>query len=621
MSASGSSATGPYFSTRKNLNVAQLLLEYLRLEGVTKLFGIPGAAIVQLKYELHERRDIFDYVVCRHETGAVYIAHGYAIVADALGVVLATAGPGATNALTGAMNAQAAGAPMLVITGEVGRQNFGRAYLQAGIDARLNVDAIYQNAVQNSAVIASQSDFVTLFQQALRDARNVPGRAAHISLPVDVAWECVQTGQKDAQGNNLIQLPLTPECYRACPSGTDSARIASALDNLLGADRPLLFLGNGVRRALHDPARRAAFSAFVERFAIPVMTTPDGKGIFPESHPLSLRNYGMTACNWPQLYMHPDGAPSYDALLVLGSSLGELATTIKLKAVYSTTLLPSRHCIQIDLDQGVIGRNFPITLGIVADVGASIDALCALGGERPVPAGAAARRAAVAAIKQDPDSAFINAAWRNASTAPVNPAAMMRVINEEMTAGHIFIDAGNCVGWSLNNLIVDPPLHYHSALGMGPMGFGVGAVIGGKMAAPGQACLAIVGDGAFMMHGAELSTAAQNRIGAVWVVLYDNDLAMASQAMATAFPPAGQWFDYYQLGAPDLVQFAAGLGADAVRVGPAEGPEAFRAALRLALRRADADKKPQAIIVHIDPHVAPPYGGGVIGPPQCGPTE
>ncbi len=620
MSASDAApGDSPFYIEKKNLTVSQLLLDYLGLEGVTKLFGVPGAAIVPLNYELHEQRRSFDFVVCRHETGAAYIAHGYSIVADALGVVITTTGPGATNALTGAMNAQSAGAQLLVITGEVGRKYAGRGYLQAGIDARLDVNAIYQNAVQTSVLVADQSDFATLFEQALRDARTLPGRTAHVSLPVDVAGACVETGQKDAQGNNIILLPKSPDRYRATPSGTDPARIAAALDALLAADRPLFFLGNGARPALRDAARRNAFTAFIEKFAIPVMTSPDGKGIFPETHALSLRNYGMTACNWPQLYMHPTDAAGYDALMVLGSSLGELAT-MTMTELYSQSLLPSRDFIQVDLDQSVIGRNFPITLGIVADVGGSIDAMCRAGADRPAPAGAADRRAIVAAIKRNPDSAFYNADWRNSTAAPVNPAAMMRVIGEEMTQGHIFIDAGNSVGWSLNNLVVSPPLHYHSALGMGPMGYGVAAVVGGKMAARDEACLAIVGDGDFLMHGTEVSTAAQYRVGAVWLVLDNNDLAMSSQAMAIAYPPPRQWFDYYRLGAPDLVQFAAGLGADAVRVTSTEGPEVFRDALRLALRCADADNKPQVIIVHVDPHVGPPYGGVVVGPPKCGPA-
>jgi acetolactate synthase-1/2/3 large subunit len=189
-----------------------------------------------------------------------------------------------------------------------------------------------------------------------------------------------------------------------------------------------------------------------------------------------------------------------------------------------------------------------------------------------------------------------------------------------MTSGHVFIDAGNCVGWSLNNMVVDPPLHYRSALDMGPMGFGVGAVIGGKLGAPDQHCLAIVGDGAFMMHGAEVSTAAQNRVGAIWVVLYDNDLSMVSQGMAELFPPGQPWADYYKLGNPDLVKFSEGLGARAVAIMPDQGAAQFQAELRAALKRATADRQPQVIIAYIDTVAMPPYGWPKAPIPDCGPA-
>jgi len=167
---------GIFYTEQLNLNVAQLLLKYLKLEGVSKIFAVPGAALIYVLYEIRNWADEFDLIVCRQETGAAYMAHGYAVVADALGVVMTTTGPGATNALTGAVNAQASGAPLLLITGEVGQQYFGRAYLQAGIDARLNVDGIYENAVQSTAVISSQSNFQTLFESALRAARSRPSR-------------------------------------------------------------------------------------------------------------------------------------------------------------------------------------------------------------------------------------------------------------------------------------------------------------------------------------------------------------------------------------------------------------------------------------------------------------
>jgi acetolactate synthase-1/2/3 large subunit len=590
-----------------DMTVARLLLEYLKLEGATRIFGIPGGALVFVINELKRQSDIFDFCICRHETGAAYIAHGYSRVSGRLGVVMTTAGPAATNALTGTMNSQASSCAVLHISGEVPQVYFGEGYLQEGIDAKLDIGTIYRNAVQSSAVISSASNFGTLFRQALRDSQTQPPRAAHISLPNDVAGTCVRG----------ITFPASTSNYRTTPTCTDLAAVSSTFGELAAAVRPLLFLGNGARHALQDDARLRRFTALVEKFVIPVMTTPDAKGIFPETHPYSLRNYGMTGCAWPDMYIGKPADPDhFDSLLVIGSSLGELATSVVATDHYSKNLLPKSSFTQVDLDQSVIARDFPITRGIVADAGATIDALCDVADStQPDAGGVAARKALLERIRQT--SPFADPAGRNSDASPVHPAALVRVMNEVLYRGHIFIDAGNCVGWSLNNLVVDPPLRYHSSLDMGPMGFAVGAVIGGRIAAPDAPCVALVGDGAFMMHGAEISTAAQNRVGAIWIVLNDNDLAMVSQGMAELFPPPGSWKDYYKLGAPDLVKFSEGLGAQAVAIAPDQGPEAFRTALQTAIRQADELSRPQVIVVHIDTGPMPPYGWPHMKEPDC----
>lgn len=606
-------ASTAFVNLQSNLNVAQLLLEYLKLEGVSKIFGIPGGTVIYILNELKKQQDHFQFVVCRHETGAVYIAHGYSWVTDGLGVVLTTSGPAATNALTGSINAQTSCAPLLTITGEVPQQFFGQAYLQEGAEARLDLNAVFKNAVQYSTIISSPVNFATLLQQALRSARSLPNRAAHISLPNNVAAASAATGP-----NGTTPVPISTRTYRVLPSGADPEQIEKAFDALTRSKRPLIFLGNGSRRALRDPNRLEAFKAFVDKFAIPVMTTPDAKGIFPETHAMSLRNYGLCGCAWASAYMaqseknelaqlpEGQGQAPYDALLVLGSNLGELATTVVEKKIYDKLLIPREHFIHIDLDQSVIGRSFPVTQGIVGEVGSAIELLCKLGrqGEPPPGPDLGDRREFIKHVRALPPCD--KPEWRMSEAAPINPAALIRVINDEVTQGRIFIDAGNCVGWSLNYMVVDPPLVYHSALAMGPMGFGVGAVIGAKLGVPNEHCIAIVGDGAFMMHGAEISTAAQNRIGAIWVVLNDNDLAMVSQGMQVLFN-SPSWAGYYELGKPDLVKFAEGLGAHAVAIRRDQGPKEFREALRTALQRSQTGE-PQVIVAHIDTLPSPPYG-------------
>lgn len=595
-------------TAQDSCTVAALLLRYLQAEGVSTIFGIPGGALVWVMDALRHHTPPINYIICRHESGAAYMADGFARVNDGLGVVMVTSGPGATNALTGAMNAQAGNTAMLVITGEVPEKYFGMGYLQEGEDAKLDVTAIYQSAVQSSRLVTNQSNFQVLFQQALRDARSLPNRATHIGLPNDVAGTC------------LTPPPWAPrpDSYRAQAACTDGQAVDQALAALVQARRPLILLGNGSRRALSQPRRLADFTAFVERFGIAVMTTPNAKGIFAESHAMSLRNYGLCGSAWPDLYMKPASDPDhYDALMVLGSTLGELSTSVTASDLYSGALVPAGTFVQVDLDASVLGRDFPITQGIVAEIGATLDRLCEQARQvTPDQAMVDSRKALVAALKQG-QHAWSDPAARAGHDAPLHPAALMRVVNEALTEGQLFIDAGNCVGWSLNNLVIDPPLRFQSALAMGPMGFAVAAVIGAKLAAPEQTCVAIVGDGAFMMHGAEISTAAQNGVGAIWIVLNDNDLAMVSQGMAQLLPPAKAWTDYYKLGEPDLALFAQGLGAHAVRIDRKQGAFAMAQALSDAIACAQANRRPQVIVVDIDTRPAPPYGWPRLSPPVC----
>lgn len=594
----------PSLQTLTDATVAQLLLKYLEMEGATTIFGIPGAAVMHLLNELKNQRQTFRYVVTRQETGAAFMADGYARVSGRMGVVLVTSGPGATNALTGTMSAQAAGVQMLTVTGEIPEAYFGMGYLQEGADAGLNIDVIYGNAAGYSSIITTPTNAQTLLEQALRDALGRPSRAAHLSLPDDVAALPVPS----------VRMPTAPRHYRTNAVATDRTGVQRAFERLLAAQRPLILLGSGSAAALRGDLLRD-FISLVERFAIPVMTTPDAKAIFPESHPLALRCWGMGFSEWTKYYMVPSlldpSLPSgYDALLVLGTQLGGFAT-----GKWNPILLPSQlpggpppSLVQVDLNPAVLGRVFPLDFGVVAEIGAALGDLAVLGREtEPDAAVVRARADFIARIKQE-RSPYFDPAQRDSTASPITPAAAMKCISAALPAGsEVFVDSGNCVGWALHYLEVDPPSRVHSSLAMGPMGFAVAGVVGGKIAAPDRTCVAICGDGAFLMHGNEVSAAAQQRAGAIWIVLDDGDLHMVSQGMNQFFPDPdqpGAWADYYSLGQNDLAAFARALGAEAYRVDSVTGMErAFEA----AKAAADSSRKPQVIVVKIDPTPVPPY--------------
>lgn len=607
---------------------ATLVLDYLTLEGVDTIFGVPGGGLVALLYELKQRGRRFRFVVSRHETGALFEADGYARARGHLGVAMVTSGPGALNALNGFVNCNDSHSPVLLVSGELSQALTGKGYIQEGLGADLDIPGMYRATTAYSAYCTEVTNLQEQLEHALRVAVTCPRGAAQLTLPNDVATRPLPS---------TIRVPSRALAYRPVPaSAAPEGEARAILEHLVSAKRPMIMLGNGCRRSLLDTTKSGTgrgattrlrrFLAFCERFAIPVVTTPDGKSIFPESHPLSLRHYGKASCPWPIAYM----TPQFDALLTLGASLHDFDTEH-----WAPTLVPKGPFMQVDIDASVIGRGFPITLGVVADVGPMIDLLHRLGDAhvltKPQAAAVKARRALMEQIRSTSPYRYADAV--DSTAAPATPQAIMKAITEIAPSGsHIFADAGNCLAWAAHYMTMDPPGYsagkgsacsgqMHQALGMGPMGWATAAVVGCKVGAPRASCISITGDGAFLMHGNEVSTAAAHGIGAIWVVIDNEDLAMVSQGMYLLAHKAfgkGQesWEGYYGLGQPDLEGFSRSLGAEAVTV---DSPAEFRRAFRKALRRADEGKprrgggtqfnlggRPQVIVVKVDKREIPP---------------
>ena len=534
--------------------------------------------------------------MCRHESGAAYMADGFYRATGKPGIVLVTSGPGATNALTGTTNAFFGGSAILVLTGEVSEQFLGRGYLQEGVDCGLNVRDIYAAATRYSADIEDASGAPIVIEQALRDMLSLPRRAVHISVPDNVAATAIPTGAYLS-----ARPPASPKAYRSLPGGASPSDVGRALSVLSSASRPLILLGNGCREALRDPETSRALHCLVEWWQIPVMTTSDGKGVFPETHALSLRSYGFAGCQWPQYWMvdQTTKAVAHDALLVMGSSLGELATY-----KWNPILVPKGPFLQVDIDQSVIGRGMPVTDGIVAECGAFLRAMWdqAPAWKRDSDK-VAARGAAIAAIKEQ-NAPIVSIVDYENSAAPLHPAALCRLLNENLPDDAlVFIDSGNCVGWS------------HALSGRAPR--------------PGGAeCACHGADGFWRLRSRRSTTwatgsamcGARRRRGTVDAPGRDHDRggakgrryldrtrlmtiwAWSRKGMDTFFPDAADPY-HYRLGAPDLRKAVEGLGADAYElVEPTDFPSIWQATLKGA-----AAGRPQVIVARIDRNAAPPY--------------
>jgi acetolactate synthase-1/2/3 large subunit len=332
-----------------NVRVADQIIEQLEREGVTHIFGVPGAPLTPFFAALRARSRI-KFVMARHEEGAAYMANAFARVSGGLAVCCVTSGPGATNALTGAACAHADSLPVLYLTGQVATRVFGMGAIQESTAHGVDVVSMFRPVTKVSTMLSSPETSLRIVRNAIRAATNGRPGPVHINVPTDLARSAVAYDVLDRS------------CYQQALKGVASAQdIASAATLLSAAKRPTIFAGHGVALANAE----SALVQLAERLDAAVITSPKGKGVFPEHHPLSLGVFGMGGHARADAWLE-----SHDVILVVGSSLNEFAS-----GAWNRRLRAERGVIHIDVDPSEIGKNYPVALGLHGDAGETLTAL------------------------------------------------------------------------------------------------------------------------------------------------------------------------------------------------------------------------------------------------------
>lgn len=551
-----------------------LILEYLKQEGVHTVFGIPGGPITPLFDALFHTPAI-RLISTRHEAGAAFMALGYARVTGRLGVCCLTTGPGTTNALTGVAAAKADSLPVLALSAQVATVAFGKGSLQDSTYDRGDVVEMFRPFTKLSAMLANPANLGMLVRQGLRAAMTGRKGPVHLNIPTDFMRREVPD---DLQW---------PHQYRPTCRTFDREAVKDAAERLLASRRPAILAGHGMNLA----GAQAELRELAELLAIPVATTPKGKGAFPEDHPLSLRVFGLASSPWSEEYLLSGGV---DVLLVLGSSLHEISTQ-----GWEPRLKPTDALIQQDIDPSVIARNYPVDVALVGDAKTTLRELLfhlrrlLKQGEHPP------RRddGFLSAMKRRVP-AVLNAHRMESLETPLKPQRVMAELNAALPDDAlVFIDSGNNTLWALHYLdAVGRRAFIHNWGEFGAMGFGVAACIGGKLGAPERPVVALVGDGSFGMNGMEVSTAVTYGVPVVWVVLNDARYNAVHHGQTLQYDGRTIGTEFQRM---DLARVAEGLGAAARRVTrPGElGP---------ALAEALASGRPTVLDVWVDADEVPP---------------
>jgi len=470
------------------VRVANQLVGVLVEQDIRAVFGVPGGAISPVYDALLDEPRI-QVVNAHHEASAVMAAAAYARATGKVGVVLVTSGPGVTNAITGIASAFCDGLPVVVLGGEVPRKNFGRGALQEGSPYTLNLVGMLKSVTKSSAEVISADGAASALRRAMSIANHGRKGPVFLSLPLDVQTTRTAVTRMTINVGSSFQL--------------DRPTLNAAVNRLLTAKRGMILAGSGVRFG-HGPE---ALLRCAERYALPVATTPKAKGVFPESHPLSLGIYGHGG--------HPSAAEylesGVDVLLAVGTSFGDAATNSWTEHFRHQTCF-----IQIDVDGTQIGKNYTADIGILGSAEYVLDAFAEL-----APPARPTRPAYGRRFFKPPDLC---------DAGPLKPQRALWELQQLMPSSTAYsCDIGEHMMFVLHYLSVDDPKAFYLSSGLASMGSSLSSAVGVKLADVDRPVVAICGDGTISMSGLDIATAARLRQNIIFMVMNDGRYGMVEE--------------------------------------------------------------------------------------------
>jgi len=579
------------------LDGGQVIVDYLIREKVPYVFGLCGHGNIGFIDALFERKDELKTISVHHETVAGFMADVYYRVSGRPTATFTSCGPGSANLPIALANAYLDSVPFLAVTGNVPTSQFNRGAFQE----------LYRHY---------QADFPSTVRSCCKHVFQ-PTRGDMVPLAVRQAWKTMVTGRP---GPVVLDVPFdifkeaaaeeTPRPEDWCANissrcGADPDGVIKAVDMLLAAARPVILVGQGLRYG----GAATELVTLAERLQIPVAASASGLGAIASDHPLAL---GLV--NRGGLYHANHAARQADVLLALGVRFDDRTSSSWLPG-YSFTIPPTR-LIHVDIDPDEIARNYPVALGLMADVRTFLrQVLAELDRRKTADNG---KRAAwlqkIDGYRKEWD-ALVAPGFKD-DASPINPQRAAHEIDKALPDDAILVsDIGVHHNWLLQFCKPKRPDSLIGSMGFGPMGFGVAGVLGAKIAAPERPCVGVVGDGAFFMHASVLGTAVEYELPVVWVVW--NNFAYASirglqrgylggRELATEFRHPKTNAPYN----PDFAAMARAAGIDGVSIDRAGD-------LGDAIRAAIASGKPYLIDANIGAD-RNPAGAGVWELPNHG---
>ena len=524
------------YSSTTRRSGAEILLQALKDQDVEVVFGYPGGAVLPI-YDAIFNQNAIRHILVRHEQAAVHAAEGYARSTGKVGVVLVTSGPGATNAVTGLVDALMDSIPLVCLTGQVPTHLIGNDAFQEA-----DTTGITRPATKHNYLVKRGEDLARVVHEAFAIASGGRPGPVVIDLPKDVLIAPAPYTPPSTQLHRSYRPRIDP----------DLAQVRRAVALLKGARRPIVYSGGGVINA--GPDATAALRELVRLSNAPCTSTLMGLGAFPASDPQFLGMLGMHGTVEANLTMH-----GCDVMLNIGARFDDRVTG-RLNA-----FAPHAQKIHCDIDPSSINKNVAVDLPVLGDA-------------------ALVLRAMIAAWHRDPqvqDRAAITGWWRQidawrageclryeqdmASDAVIKPQHAIRRLHAACAGRETFIstEVGQHQMWAAQHFGFEEPNRWMTSGGLGTMGYGLPAAMGVQVAHPDALCIDIAGEASILMNIQEMATLAQYRLPVKVFILNNQYMGMVRQWQELLH--GGRYSESYSAALPDFVKLAEAFHATGLR--------------------------------------------------------